>query len=46
MIYLQKCQLAIIGAGQILKSHHQNCFIFGKILPRDNWGSANFHVNS
>ena len=34
----------IIRAGHILKSHQQNCFIFGKRLPSGNRGSANFQV--
>ena len=44
--FFPKCQLVIIGADQILKSHEQNSFIFEQVLPRDNWGSANFQVNS
>ena len=39
---LQNFQLVIIRAGQILKSHQQQCFIFGKRLPRGNRGGASF----
>ena len=50
-LFFQKFQFVIIGAGQILKSHQQNCFIsalncFGKTLPRYNRDSANFQVTS
>ena len=44
--FFQKFQFVIIGAGQIFKSHQQNCFIFGKSLPCDNKGCANFQVKS
>ena len=44
--FLQEFQFVIIGAGQIFKSHQQNCFIFGKTLSRDNRGSANCQVTS
>ena len=43
---LQNFQFVIIRAGQILKLHQQNCFIFGKSLLCDNRGSANFQVAS
>ena len=41
---LQNFQFVIIGAGQIIKSHQQNCFILRESLPRDNRGSANCQV--
>ena len=44
--FLQNFQFVIIGAGQIFKSHQQNCFMLGKSLPRDNWGIANCQVTS
>ena len=34
----------IIGAVQIFESLQQNCFIFVKILPRDDRDSANFQM--
>ena len=43
---LQNFQFVIIGAGQIIRSHQQNCFIFGKRLPSGKRGSANFQVTS
>ena len=45
-LFLQKCQLVIIGAGQISISLQQNRFIFGKISARDNRGIPNFQVTS
>ena len=37
-----KILVAIIGQGQIFKSHQENCLISGKILPRDNRDSSIF----
>ena len=45
-LLMRKFQLVIIGAVQIFESLQQNCFIFVKILPRDDRGSANFQVTS
>ena len=35
-----------MGAVENFKSHQQNCFIFGKSLPRNDRGSLNFQVTS
>ena len=44
--FLQEFQFVIIGAGQIFKSHQQNCLIFGNISASDNRGRPNFQVTS
>ena len=36
----------IIGAGQVVKSHQQNCFIFEKLLARDTRDTSNFQITS
>ena len=36
----------IIGALQISKSYQQNCFILGKILPRNSRDSSKFQITS
>ena len=38
-------ELVILGAVQISKSYQQNCFVFGKVLPRNN-NSSNFLLTS